>query len=79
MTDIPHELHGSFPQYAEKMDNLRETDPGFAKLFEEYDEVNQKIHLAETFEKPTSPLREDELKRRRVALRDEIYRVLSAG
>ncbi len=79
MTDIPHELHGSFPQYAGKMDELRQSDPDFARLFEEYDEVNGKIHLAETFEKPTSPLREDELKKRRVVLRDEIYRILSNG
>lgn len=78
MSDIPHDLHESFPQFAGKMDALRASDPEFAKLVSEYDEVNAKVHKAETYEKPTSPLREDELKKQRIHLRDEIYRVLSA-
>ncbi len=78
MSDIPHELHGSFPEYAGKMDELRASDPEFAKLFDEYDEINEKVHKAGTFEKPTGHFREEELKKRRIALRDEIFRILSA-
>jgi uncharacterized protein YdcH (DUF465 family) len=78
MADIPHELHASFPEYADKIDALIASDKAFAKLMSEYDEINEKVYKAETFEKPTGHFREEELKKRRIALRDEIYRILSA-
>jgi uncharacterized protein YdcH (DUF465 family) len=78
MNDIPHELHGSFPQYADKIDALEASDPAFAKLLSEYNAVNEKVHKAETLEKPVDHFHEEEMKKQRVALRDEIYRRLSA-
>ncbi|MCP5038834.1 MAG: DUF465 domain-containing protein [Rhodobacteraceae bacterium] len=78
MSEIPHELHGSFPELAGKMDELIASDRSFAKLVEAYDEVNQKAYSAGTLEKPTSHFREEDLKKRRLVLRDEIYRILSA-
>lgn len=78
MSDIPHELHGSFPEYAGKMDELIAADPSFAKLVDAYDEINEKVYKAGTLEKPTSHFREEELKKRRMVLRDEIYRILSS-
>lgn len=79
MSDLPHDLHDSFPQYAEKIDALKASDADFARLLSEYDAVNEEVHLAETREKPTDQLHEEELKKKRVHLRDEIYRVLAGG
>lgn len=77
MSRIPHELHGSFPEYADKIDELKGKDGRFAKLVADYDEVNEMVHKAETRLEPTDDFHEEELKKRRMALRDEIYRILS--
>lgn len=79
MSKIPHDLHESFPEYAEKIDSLIASDKTFAKLMADYDEVNEKVHKAETLVKPTDHFHEEEMKKKRMLLRDEIYRILSAG
>ena len=79
MTHTPHELHEEFPEYADKMIALKESDAHFAKLFEEYHEVNRAVHRAETFVEPTDHFHEEELRKRRALLKDQLYRMLSAG
>lgn len=79
MSDIPHDLHESFAQFADKMDALKASDAAFAKLLGDYDAINAEVHLAETREKPTDHFHEEEMKKQRMALRDEIYRILSGS
>ena len=78
MSHTPHELPEEFPEHAEKMIALKGTDAHFAKLYDEYHEVNEKVHKAEEHIKPTDPLHEEEMRKKRAALKDEIYRMLSA-
>ncbi len=78
MSHTPHELHEEFPEYAERMTALKESDAHFARLFEEYHEVNRAVHRAETFIEPTDQFHEEELRKRRALLKDELYRMLKA-
>ncbi|GGD26896.1 YdcH family protein [Sinisalibacter lacisalsi] len=78
MTDMPHELPEEFPEYAEKMEALRANDGAFAKLYDDYHEVNRKVLEAETLERPTDHFHEEEMKKERAHLKDEIYKALTA-
>ena len=79
MSNTPHELHEEFPEYAEKMSALKTGNAHFAKLFDEYHEVNRAVHRAETNVEPTDDFNENEMRKKRAALKDEIYKMLAAA
>ena len=79
MTHTPHELAEDFPDEAEKISALKQTDAHFARLVEEYHEVNRAVHRAETHVEPVGEGHEAELRRRRMQLKDEIRRMLQAA
>ncbi|MFC7705272.1 YdcH family protein [Plastorhodobacter daqingensis] len=78
MSHRPHDLAEEFPGQEGRIHTLRQSDPHFARLIEEYQEVNHSIHRAETLIEPVGDAHETQLRRRRLALKDEIARVLSA-
>lgn len=77
MSHTPHELAEEFPEKAARIHELKTSDPHFAKLFEEYHEVNRAVHRAETLVEPMEELAEQELRKRRMALKDELARRLA--
>ena len=77
MSHTPHELHEEFPEHAEKITALKTTDAHFARLAEEYHEVNRAVHRAETDVAPMEDLAAGELRKKRAHLKDEIYRMLA--
>lgn len=79
MSHTPHQLPEEFPEHAGKMRELRRTDPHFARIFEQYHEVNRAVHRAETDVEPASDARLTDLRRRRMALKDEVYAALTSG
>lgn len=78
MSHVPHELSEEFPQFAEKMHDLKQSDAHFAKLFEEYHEVNRAVHRAETNVEPMDALAETDLRKKRATLKDQIWGILHA-
>jgi len=78
MTHTPHELHAEFPEHAEKITELKQSDAHFARLAEAYHELNREVHRAETNVAPVEELAEVEMRKKRAALKDEIYRMLTA-
>ncbi len=79
MSHTPHELVEEFPEHAETIHRLKAGNAHFAKLFDEYHNVNRAIHRAETYAEPTDEGHEHEMRRQRVALKDELWRMLQAG
>ncbi|RBI77134.1 hypothetical protein DQW77_01465 [Roseovarius sp. TE539] len=79
MTHTPHELHEEFPEHAEAISRLKQSDAHFARLAEEYHEINRAVHRAETNVDPVEELAEVEMRKKRAALKDELYRMLSAA
>lgn len=78
MSHTPHELAEEFPEYADKMHELKKSDNHFAKLADEYHEINRQVHRAETNVEPVEQLTEDQLRKQRAALKDQIYAILRA-
>ena len=78
MSHTPHELHEEFPELADKITEMKVSDPHFAKLFEDYHEVNRAVHRAETNIEPSSQLAEEEMRKKRAHLKDELYQMLKA-
>jgi len=74
----PHELLEEFPEHAARISQLKQSDAHFARLAEEYHTVNRAVHRAETNVEPMDNLAEGEMRKKRGALKDEIYRLLSA-
>ena len=56
----------------------RSDNAHFAKLADEYHEVNRSIHRAETNVTPMDQFAEEELRKKRMHLKDELARLLSA-
>jgi uncharacterized protein len=77
MTHTPHELSEEFPDKVDRIHELKETDPHFANLADEYHELNRAIHRAETNIEPTDQFHEEEMRKKRLALKDQIARLLN--
>ncbi len=77
MSHTPHELAEEFPDKVTQMSELKQTDAHFARLHDEYHELNRTIHRAETNVEPMEDLAGIELRKKRAMLKDEIWDILS--
>lgn len=77
MSHTPHELAEEFPEKAAAISALKQSDAHFAKLAEDYHEVNRAVHRAETNVEPVSEATESDLRKKRAALKDEIWSLLA--
>jgi uncharacterized protein YdcH (DUF465 family) len=77
MNHTPHELAEEFPDAADRIHDLRLSDPHFARLVEDYHIVNRAIHRAEIRDEVITGEAEAELRRRRMRLKDEIARLIA--
>lgn len=79
MSHTPHELTEEFPEAVALMQRLRREDAHFARLADEYHDVNRAIHRAETLLAPVAEHVEAELRRARMGLKDQIARIIAAN
>ncbi|RLK11158.1 YdcH family protein [Ruegeria conchae] len=77
MSHTPHELAEEFPDKIDTISQLKQTDAHFARLADEYHEVNRVVHRAETNVEPMEELAEVELRKKRAVLKDQIWAILS--
>lgn len=72
----PHDLVHDFPEYKEQINELKEKDEHFAQLFREYHAVNAEVlRIEQNLETPSDQYTED-LKKKRVHLKDAVYEIL---
>ncbi len=76
MSNTPHDLSEEFPDKVDRIHDLKVNDAHFRKLMDEYEEVNNAIHRAETNVEPTDDLHEVQMRKQRLALKDEIAAML---
>ena len=79
MSNTPHTLAEEFPEQIELIHKLKVSDARFARLLEEYDEVNDQVHLAETNVRPMDQFEEEKLRKRRLQIKDAIAEALAAA
>lgn len=77
MSNTPHTLRDEFPDQIDAIHALKLANPDFARILEEYDEVNDQIHRAETRIDAVSDDVEESLRKQRLALKDKIVQALS--
>ena len=73
---LNHDIAHEFPEYSEKMRDLKMTDAHFAKLFNEYDEDNHAIKKYELGGAVISDEALEIMKKKRLILKDQIYQRL---
>ena len=79
MSNAPNDLLEDFPDKRDRIRELKTSDNRFARLYDEYNELNRTIHRVETRVEPRTEDEEEELKRSRVRLKDEIMAMLEDG
>jgi hypothetical protein len=72
-----HDILHEFPQFKEKAHELKTKDKHFRKIFDEYHEVDHSIHHAENGGMNVSDEHLNELRLKRVYLKDQIYSYLT--
>jgi uncharacterized protein YdcH (DUF465 family) len=72
VSHVPHELSEEFPDKTDIIHNLNQSDAHFSKLTDEYHSVNREIHRIETNVTPADEGYEKQLRRQRLALKDQI-------
>ncbi|MHB2169893.1 YdcH family protein [Alsobacter sp. R-9] len=79
MTHVPHGLHEEFPTAAAKISSLKIGDAHFARLADQYETLNREIHRIETDVEPASDETLENLKKKRLRLKDEIAAMIRAA
>lgn len=71
-----HHLTQEFPEFKDKIHELKTSDPAFAELIDKYDTLDDEIYrIEEQIETPSDEYTE-ELKRQRVLLKDQLFQML---
>lgn len=74
-----HTLHKEFPEYNERITQLKTTDNHFAKLFDEYHDVDRQVYRVEAQQEAMSDTALEDAKKKRALLKDQLYNMLRAG
>lgn len=72
--DLVHEL----PEYREKIHALKLSNHHFARLFEQYHELDHQVLRMEEGVETPSDLVLEEVKKKRLKLKDELYAIIKA-
>ena len=74
-----HDLIHEFPQLKARIHEMKVSDLHFRGLFDEYHELTRSIEKMENEVTPVATRTEVDAKRRRIHLKDELYRLLTAA
>jgi uncharacterized protein YdcH (DUF465 family) len=77
MSNLPkHDLIHEFPEFQERIHQLKLSDSHFARLFTEYHAKDHEVHRIETGAESTSDDYLEECKKQRLHLKDQLYAML---
>ena len=74
-----HDLHHEFPELGDRIHELKVGNTHFRRLFDEYHELTKEIEKMEDEVTPVATSVEEEAKKRRLHLKDELYSMLTAA
>lgn len=76
MINESHDLAHEFPEYRQAIHDCKMNNQHFAKLFDEYHDVARAIYRIEAGIENTSDEHAENLKKKRLKLKDELYAIL---
>ncbi len=71
-----HPLVAEFPEYRERIHQLKMDDRHFHRLMDEYEALDKEIFRHEDGEEPMDDAALEVLKKKRLALKDDLYQIL---
>lgn len=71
-----HPLIQEFPEYKDQIHNLKTKNNYFHHLMERYEEIDKKIFRIKSNEEPTSDEFVENLTKKRLELKDELYQLI---
>ena len=78
MLNEKHDLIHELPEYRDEIHNLKTSNNHFARLFDEYHEVDHEVHRIETGVETTSDDYLEEKKKQRLHLKDELLKIIKS-
>ena len=78
MHDPNHDLHDELPEHREAIEALKNKNPHFSRMLEEYQHLNDKIYEIEEEHSPVSDDYLHDLKKRRLVIKDELFTMIQA-
>lgn len=78
MTELSHSLYNDFPQYRDRIDQLKRESEDFARMAAEYHEIDHRIERLEKSGVPVADGTFEELKYRRLHLKDKLFQLLQS-
>jgi len=73
-----HDLVHEFPEHKDKIHQLKMENNHFARLFDEYRDVNKEVHRIEAGVENTSDDYLEQQKKKRLKLKDDLFAMLQA-
>lgn len=73
-----HDLLHDFPEYKDKIDELKAQDAEFAQMCREFDAIDQELLRIQQEVETPSDVYVENLKKKRVLLKDRLYARLTA-
>lgn len=73
-----HDLYHELPDYKDRIDALRAGNDRFARLFDEYHQVNREVERIEENNEGHADAYVEDLKKKRLHLKDALYALLRA-
>jgi uncharacterized protein YdcH (DUF465 family) len=74
-----HDLLHELPEYRDQIHKMKISNAHFAKLFEQYHEVDHEVHRIEQGVETPADEYAEEVKKKRLALKDELFKMLKAA
>jgi len=74
-----HDLAHEFPEFKDEIHKLKISSTHFARLFDAYEQTEREVHRIEVEDVPVSDAYVEDLKKKRLHLKDEIYALLRGG
>ena len=74
-----HDLIHEFPEYRDEIHNLKITNEHFREIFDAYHKIDKEVYRVENDIEPRSDAALEELKKRRLALKDELFKMIRQG
>lgn len=65
-----------FPEYRDLITQLKTTDHHFLRLFDQHNDLDQRIKRMETHIEPGTQVDIEKLKKEKLALKDQLYTIL---
>jgi len=79
MSEEQHDLIKEFPEFRDQIHTLKVSNKHFAKLFDQYHQVTRDVYKMEAEVEPVTTEIEEEYKKRRLQLKDELHAMLKGA